>query len=359
MKKLTAMDLFSNSINSSATLAEYLNKLRRYEKFFKIDSWDDYIKQSPDEIHDELAFYINAQKKTGIKNHTVKGMMSPVYLMLEINRVPLFKKILQKMLPQDAEIEAGKVPYTTEEISDMLEATDRLRSKALIHYFASTGSRPASITDPILRMKHLDNIEDCIAVRIYDGYREGYWGFLTPEASSAMNAYHAARRRNGEVFDDETPVFSNTHDGNGTKGEAINTQTVREILYRIMKNAQIERKKIGKRFDKAAVYGFRKRFNTILKLENDLNSNIAEKLMAHKRGLDGTYLQPTLEECFAEFKKAIPRLTVDPTQRQRIELQKTIDEKNELKKKNIELMNEVNQRLVVLEALANATQDRQ
>jgi len=73
----------------------------------------------------------------------------------------------------------------------------------------------------------------------------------------------------------------------------------------------VERVKVGCRFDKALLYGFRKRFNTILKLDNDINSNIAEKLMAHKNGLDGTYLKPTKEQCFAEFVKAIPALTLD------------------------------------------------
>jgi len=67
---------------------------------------------------------------------------------------------------------------------------------------------------------------------------------------------------------------------------------------------------------------FRKRFNTILKINNDVNSNIAEKLMAHKRGLDGTYLQPTREECFLEFVKAIPDLMIDDSARKQAEIEK-------------------------------------
>ena len=82
---------------------------------------------------------------------------------------------------------------------------------------------------------------------------------------------------------------------------------------------------------------FRKRFNTTLKLNNEVNSNIAEKLMAHKRGLDGTYLQPTMEECFAEFVKAIPELTIDPANRQQIEIAKQKKEITELGKKNLEI----------------------
>ena len=78
---------------------------------------------------------------------------------------------------------------------------------------------------------------------------------------------------------------------------------------------------------------FRKRFNTILKLNNDVNSNIAEKLMAHKKGLDGTYLQPTMEECYNEFVKAIPELTIDDSARKQFEIDDVNREKSELQKK--------------------------
>jgi len=102
----------------------------------------------------------------------------------------------------------------------------------------------------------------------------------------------------------------------------------------LIKQSALERKKVSeKRFDKSIIYMFRKRFNTILKLNNKVNSNIAEKLMAHKHGLDGTYLQPTREECFREFAKAIPFLTISDEERQRLELEKERQEKTELQKK--------------------------
>lgn len=95
-------------------------------------------------------------------------------------------------------------------------------------------------------------------------------------------------------------------------------------MHHLLRAAGITRTKNGKRYDKAANYGFRKRFNGLLKMNNNVNSNIAEKLMAHKRGLDGSYLKPTREECFAEFKKAIIDLTVDDSERLKIQ-SKTMD----------------------------------
>ena len=152
---------------------------------------------------------------------------------------------------------------------------------------------------------------DCIGIKIYDESKSGYWAFLTPEATKSLNQYIQSRKINGEIIDGESPVFINTSDSHGTRGRPITVRSVREIMYRIIKKAGIQRTRIGPRYDKAAIYAFRHRFNKILKINNSVNSNIAEKLMAHKKGLDGTYLNPTREECFAEFIKAIPELTIN------------------------------------------------
>ncbi|MGI0023285.1 MAG: hypothetical protein ACRD9Q_10550, partial [Nitrososphaeraceae archaeon] len=80
-------------------------------------------------------------------------------------------------------------------------------------------------------------------------------------------------------------------------------------------------------------------FNGILKMNNNVNSNIAEKLMAHKKGLDGSYLKPTREECFAEFLKAVHDLTISDEERLRLENQQKQQEIDELDKKNQEIRN--------------------
>jgi hypothetical protein len=41
--KLSAFDVFVGSIRSPATRTEYLRKLKKYEEFFKITNWDEYI----------------------------------------------------------------------------------------------------------------------------------------------------------------------------------------------------------------------------------------------------------------------------------------------------------------------------
>jgi len=287
MQKLDAIQIFKNSINSPITESEYLRSLKRFGNYFKIENWNKYIIENPEEIHDQLVYYISYQKKRDIKNKTIKGWINAVVLFLEMNRVVVHKTILKKMLPEDDIPQGGMEPFTTEDIRNMLDVSDKLRTKALIHFWASTGARPASLVDPVLKIKHLTKEKlGCQAVKIYDGSKEGYYAFLTPEASKSLNNYLNSRKRNGEKLDDDSPIFTNSSDTHGTKGEPINMRAVREILYRILKKAAVERKKVGKRYDKAAVYGFRKRFNGILKMNNDINSNIAEKLMSHKNGLE-------------------------------------------------------------------------
>jgi hypothetical protein len=108
-------------------------------------------------------------------------------------------------------------------------------------------------------------------------------------------------------------------------------------IHLLLKKAGIERIKSGNRYDKAMSYGFRKRFNTILKLNNEINSNIVEKLMAHKNGLDGSYLKPTREQCFNEFVKAIEDLTIDDSERDKIKIQSLVQEKSEVEKIKLEV----------------------
>ena len=104
------------------------------------------------------------------------------------------------------------------------------------------------------------------------------------------------------------------------------------IMYRVIQSAGLERTKVNHHFDIQMDHGFRKRFNTILKLKNNVNSNVAEKLLGHKNGLDGVYLKPTREQCFAEFQKAIVDLMIDDSERQRLKIVQLEQENSELER---------------------------
>ena len=344
---------FYNAMNTESTICTYSYCMVKFMEFLKsechidnVDGYDKLLDFDTEKITDTLEDFVNHLNKTK-KPQSVTVLLAAPELFFEMNRKIWHKKLVRKSINKDNSEPQGKIPITTDEIKKMLESAKHPRDKAVIHFFASTGVRPAGITDPIIRMKHLTYMPNpnnptreskwCYAIRIYDESKEGYWSFLTPEATIILDRYFGWRKQiRHEEFDDETPIFANF--SKLAKIDYLSVEGMRQIIGKYINLSDLKRIKKGHRYDKAENYMFRKRFNTILKLNNDVNSNIVEKLMAHKRGLDGTYLQPTREECFREFVKAIPQLTIDPTERLKLENEKKQEKIDELEAKTQEVI---------------------
>jgi len=323
-KNSTAFRNFSRGINSEATLSGYTNYLITFMKYHNLgEDYDGLVKKSTKEIDELIMAYLDQMIERGVKGVTQRCHLMGIERIFLMNDSIWHKDRIRKSIKIDDEIPGGMVPVTTEELWVMLQATKSLRTKLIIHFLADTGMRPGALSDPVLRIKHLSEMETptgekCYAVQIYDGSKSGYYAFLTPETTSILDRYFEQRKIKGELFNEDSFIFRNVKKG-VTFEDYMTNEYARYIIMGIIKAAGIKRIKVSKhRFDKSTMYMFRKRFNTILKLNNDVNSNIAEKLMAHKKGLDGSYLTPTKEECFNEFAKAIPELTIDPTRRQQL-----------------------------------------
>jgi len=150
----------------------------------------------------------------------------------------------------------------------------------------------------------------CKGVVFYFGFKDEYYSFLTSEAVSALEEYHNQRKQDGEIFDEDTPIFRLDYSLGSQPVKSLSSMTAKKITERIIKNTGIKRKKNGFASEIQINHGFRKRFNTVLKI-GGVNYNIAEKLMGHRNGLDGVYFKPTREECFKEFHKVITELSID------------------------------------------------
>lgn len=187
-------------------------------KFADIENYDDILKLTTDQIQQSLQNWVLHLKEKKIKGKSIKAKLCAVELFLDMNRIVFHKRILHKLIPSNDYIPGGEIPFTNEDIQKMLAVTPKLRSKALILFLASTGGRPASIADPILRCKHVENMSnDCKAVKIYDGSKEGYYAFLTPEASKSLDDYLKWRKFNGEELTDDSPIFANFENSKGKK----------------------------------------------------------------------------------------------------------------------------------------------
>ena len=331
--------------NKNGTVKTYAYSLYRFMDYLTADnriknteSFTQLVKHNPKSITEYLKDWIfelseGNDKRNKITSSAIRTMLAGVIAFFEANELEWNPRRILKSIPRDDRIPGGKVAATNDDVVSMLDSTNLISEKAIVHFIASTGIRPGAIGDPILCMKHLVKMpKSCYGVTVYDESKEGYWAFLTPEASKILDAYHEQRRQRGEILDTNSPIFRNK-----VRGVIIplSASAARKVFYKLIGKGGVKRVKNGNRYDKAVITMYRKRFNGVLKMDNSVNSNIAEKLMAHKRGLDGTYLAPTRDECFAEFSKAIFKLTVDPTERQKLEIETKKEEIQELEKKQV------------------------
>jgi len=346
---------------SEATKICYEHNLKQFFEFSGIKDNTELIHLPNDDLQDSLIDYVqylNTLSRTGkISNNTVPKRFKGIKYILDVNyrENDVKWRPIRAQYPEKVRL-TGFKPYTSEQIQEMLTHEDKIRNRAFVHFMASLGAR-IGIHDHSLLMKHLvpmtyQNENDCLAVLLYsekdltpsdkdsnntlnqnDEY--SYYGFLTPEATKNLKRYFKRREEQGETLDDNSPIFRTYEQGKYNQTGQVQQLTRKgaiSLMFRIVKNSGVNREKNGRRYNIQMDHGFRKRFNTILKLDSRVNANIAEKLMSHKRGLDGTYLTPTRDECFKEFVKAITQLTVDQKQRDRILIEEQKNEINQLKK---------------------------
>ncbi len=338
-------------------------------KWHNLSSQEEFLRLADDELQLMLERFLDYQKvrvkNNEISPNSVPKFYKPYKLLLDSN----YREHAVKWKPisikyPKMEKRSGFKPWKTTQVEEMVGKCNKYKKEAAIMFQASTGSRVGVHDHPLL-MKHMTKMEveeldyHCYAILIYAEGEEtveekdqrilnddldendySFFVFLIPEAARALDKYHKERKEKfGEVFTPDTPIFGAMDKHRFAKNEEfyqMSGNAFRKMIQAVLNNTSIKRIKKRNRFDIMIDHGFRKRFNTILKIEKDVNSNIAEKLMQHKKGLDGTYLTPTREECFTEFAKAISQLTIDSRERLRIENLQKDAEISELQKVKLE-----------------------
>ncbi|CUR52695.1 Integrase family protein [Nitrosotalea devaniterrae] len=330
MQKQRSLLVFEESIQSPNTMKLYMQNFGKFMKHFAIQDHDSLLAIPDDKLQVMLEDYLFYLKKH-LSPNTIPVAMAPLELFFTVNdRNPNFKK-LHKMYPTPVK-KTGNKAWTTKDIQDMLKSTTKKRTRAILLFLASTGARIGTVAE--IKLGNLVELSGkCKAVQFYEGSNEEYWGFLIPEASKALDEYLDERRKDGERIGQHSPVFRSGYKLASLVARPISKKMAQMLLIKCIQNSSILRTKSGKRYDVQTAHGFRKRFNTILKLNSSVNPNIAEKLMGHKKGLDGVYLVPTRDECFAEFQKAMTDLTIDDSERLRSRNEKLEAEKLELEKR--------------------------
>jgi integrase/recombinase XerD len=310
-----SLEMFEASIKTEATRITYTSNLKKFKDFIKIDNFDDIIKLETVLIQKYVEDYILFMRKN-VHPNSLRVRYFPIQSFLEMNDIMINFKKMRRLFPETvkSQVERG---WTTEEVQRMLDVSDSLRTRAIIHFENSSGGRVGILSD--LRMKHLKVIQDekfgkCYSVIGYAGSKEEYITFLTPEATKALDVYLESR----QSITPESPVFIKL------SGEISSSMNLSKIVTYVQKKAGLRNSsdKKGNRFSVPSNHGFRHRFNEIIKSSNLINPHIAERLLSHSSKLiplDTIYFNPDIETIFNEYKKIIPLITVSDSERVRAE----------------------------------------
>lgn len=316
------------SIHNEQSKGYYKRCLDRFQEYTGKEL-DDLIEISSKEFTKIVMSYI-ISLKSQVSPNSIPTMLAPVKRFCVMNDVLLNWKKIEYLFPDQVKV-TGQSAWQTSDVQKMLNVTTKLSSIAMIHLLASSGCRVGGLVG--LRIKDITNVKHGFKmVKVYAGEMEEYTTFLTPEASYAYDEYIKHRMDSGEEITPTCYVFRHRT----SEYKQVDRTAVNMRLKRIIGKANLRGQKVkgssdhrGIRYTTQLLHGFRKRFNTILKENNDVNDNAIEKMMGHKNGLDGTYLQITDEKLLEHFMKGVVDLTVSNEHRlklETIELQKAKDE---------------------------------
>ena len=149
--------LFENSIKSDATKKTYLYHLNNFVKFYHIKDYDSLTAITTEKMQIMVEDYVMHLKKVNSLNY-INLPVAAIKAFLDCNDIELRWKKIKRLFPAKKKKTGGEA-WTTEEVVKILSFTKEIRTKAIIHFLASSGIRIGAIET--LKMKNIKDIEDC------------------------------------------------------------------------------------------------------------------------------------------------------------------------------------------------------
>jgi len=298
--------IFIQSIKSSETRRLYNYALKDFQKFHSDIRLSDILLKDSKDIQMMVEDYIFHNKE---KKHpkTIMCYLNGIKHFFVMNDVLLNWNKLNKFLPERPK-PAGQKAYSTEDVREILSLSSSRKFHAIVHVLASSGMRLGSLPD--LQIKHLaDMTHGCKSVLVYPNTKDEYTTFISQEAVKALDDYFEERKIAGENITSDSYLIRNT------KGESEKTSA-----YSLMMFTNFHTKRKSKRYrssnnrlEKQTNHAYRKRFNTILKSNDDVNISLVERLLGHSQtvSLDNSYFDPSVDNLFKEYLKGLPSLFID------------------------------------------------
>jgi len=320
---------FINSLMSPVTKQTYSIHIKYYLKFCGFSKLSELL--TIPEPGKNIIRYIMSLRQKGLSSNSIHTMLYAIYHLYEMNDITLNKKKINMFI---GEATLGQLDraYTHEEIKKILDVSD-LRMKVIVLLMASAGLRVGAISE--LKLKNLEKIESCYKVVIYEGSREMYYSFCTPECTSFIDGYLEYRTKSGETITpdshlirDQFDITDMEHVRNRSKG--ITTGTLRVMLSTLLVKAglrTIDHARPHKRKEVAMAHGYRKFFTTQM-IKSKVNYENRLMMEGHSLGITDHYARISVEDNYTEYEKAIDLLTINDENRLRkrvkmLEIEKT------------------------------------
>ncbi|MGY5150361.1 MAG: tyrosine-type recombinase/integrase [Candidatus Nitrosopumilus sp. bin_68KS] len=341
MNKSRTITIFEEYLQSEKTIEHYAYHINRFAKYYNLDSWDSVLSLESTDLKEKIEDYIINYKNQGKSANYIRVITFALQSLCDSNeKMGINWKKIRKLLGKKTRPKKSR-PYTTDEIKRMLGGVKGLRNKALILLLSSSGVRRGAI--PSMRIKDLKQMpHGCLAMTVYPDTDEEYTTFINKEASEFLSRYHEQRKHDGEELTTNSLVFRSIYKNAKSKVKLLDEKSISNLILRAKHNAGID-------VDDAPnllVHAFRRRFNTVLKLQSNANPTLIERLMGHDQKLDNSYFQPTIDQLFEEYQKGMADLTIDDSERLLVERQEMQEEINRLeqeKSKNRELENRISE----------------
>jgi integrase len=325
------LELFEQSIKSEYTRRVYTTCLKKY---FEFPGSSKFINATDTrKIEDHITDFITSMKKEGKSFRAIYNYVSAICKYYRRNRVSLDTKHIREYLPEFKKSKKDR-SYEYEEIRRLLDIADE-RMRTVVLLLASTGMRIGAI--PGLRLRNIEKVEIDTAtsiykIMVYEGFKEEYITFTTPECTVAIDSYLKMRERYGEKLNTNSFVIREQFDVRDpfaiSKCKEVKANTLTGKLIDLAVRAGIRQKEVleGKphgtiRNDVPIAHGFRKFFTTQL-VKSDVKSELRWLLEGHNlKANDPAYIRTQEEDLLEQYQKGIDNLTIDPANR----LQRTVE----------------------------------
>jgi integrase len=323
---------FNESLNSDETRKIYNFYFSKFLEF--IGGEEKLLLRDENEklIESQIIDYIVSKRKQNYSHSYISSFTSAIFHFYTMNDINLNRKKICRFMGANQK-KFKDMGYTGEQISKLLEHCDD-RFKAIFLIFSSTGIRLGAL--PSLKLKHLKLISHShfkiYQFTIYEGSKEEYITFCTPECTKAIDSYLSYRERSGEKLQPNSPLIREQFDRydiikvkhakhiakaslSKLSAEKLRQAGIREILHSTELNERSKHRK-----DVPLVHGFRKFFNTAL-MNADVHPTFKKLLMGHTTELDEVYYDKNSEKSQAklleEYSKGIDYLTINEENRLR------------------------------------------